>query len=145
MYILASDLFKKIKKYICIILSWNLKIRNKKIDWNIYIFDSNLFWQMQLMKLLKVKNSWKITFLICVLVLWIHKGYCLVKELVWNVRIKGFGYTKIFTTFKIKSECVLCMSLLSLSKVIRDKNNNFILIYVQPGLKQGLWRKSSLF
>ena len=26
--------------------------------------------------------------------LWIDKGYCLVKELVWNVRIKAFCYTK---------------------------------------------------
>ena len=39
---------------------------------------------------------YKITFWICVLVLWIHKGYCVVKKLVWNVRIKAFLYTKRF-------------------------------------------------
>ena len=38
--------------------------------------------------------EYKITFWICVLVLWIHKGYCVVKKLVWNVRIKSFWYTK---------------------------------------------------
>ena len=30
------------------------------------------------------------------LLLWIHKGYFVVKKLVWNVHIKAFGYTKIF-------------------------------------------------
>ena len=38
----------------------------------------------------------QITFWICVLVLWIHKGYCVVKKLVWNVRIKAFWYTKLY-------------------------------------------------
>ena len=33
--------------------------------------------------------EYKITFWICVLVLWIHKGYCVVKKLVWNVGING--------------------------------------------------------
>ena len=32
--------------------------------------------------------EYKITFWICVLMLGIHKGYCVVKTLVWNVRIK---------------------------------------------------------
>ena len=45
---------------------------------------------------LKSVFEYKITFWICVLVLWIHKGYCVVKKLVWNVPIKAFWYTKLF-------------------------------------------------
>ena len=29
----------------------------------------------------------------CVVILWIHKSYCVIKKLVWNVRIKAFWYT----------------------------------------------------
>ena len=36
----------------------------------------------------------KITFGICVLVLWINKGYFVVKKQVWNVCIKSSWYTK---------------------------------------------------
>ena len=43
---------------------------------------------------LKPAFEYKFSFWICVLVLWIYKGYCLVKKLVWNVRIKAFWYTK---------------------------------------------------
>ena len=34
--------------------------------------------------------------LICVLAVWIHKGYCVVKKLVWNVNIKAFLYPFFF-------------------------------------------------
>ena len=36
----------------------------------------------------------KITFLIYFLALWTHRGYYIVKKLVWNVRIQAFWYTK---------------------------------------------------
>ena len=39
--------------------------------------------------------EYKITFSIRPLVLWIDKGYYVVKNLVWNVRIKDFWYTKV--------------------------------------------------
>ena len=38
--------------------------------------------------------EYKITIWICVLVMLIHKGYFVVKKMVWNVRIKAFCYTK---------------------------------------------------
>ena len=38
--------------------------------------------------------EYKITLWICVLFLWIHKGYSVVKKLVWNVPIKAFWCTK---------------------------------------------------
>ena len=37
----------------------------------------------------------KITFWSCVLVMWIHKWYYVVKKLVLNVHIKAFWYTKM--------------------------------------------------
>ena len=49
---------------------------------------------------LKTVSDYKIVFLICVLVLWIHKGYCVVKKLVWNVCIKAFWYTNVFKDSK---------------------------------------------
>ena len=47
---------------------------------------------------LKPVFEFKIIFWICVLVLWIYKGYCVVKKLVWNVCIKAFWYTKLVST-----------------------------------------------
>ena len=41
--------------------------------------------------------------IICILVLWIHKGYCVVKKLVWNVCIKAFWYKvdkKVILSYK---------------------------------------------
>ena len=35
------------------------------------------------------------TFWICVVVLWIHKGYFVAKKLVWNVYTKAFWYTNL--------------------------------------------------
>ena len=40
--------------------------------------------------------EYKITSWICVLVLLIHKGYLVVKKMMWNVCIKAFLYTKLF-------------------------------------------------
>ena len=44
----------------------------------------------------KIKNWFCVEkhFWICVLALLIHKGYFVVKNLVYNVRTKAFGYTK---------------------------------------------------
>ena len=42
-----------------------------------------------------LKQKFKTGFWVYVLVLWIHKGYCVVKKLVWNVCIKAFWYTKV--------------------------------------------------
>ena len=69
----------------------------------------NLFVILNLSRIFFVyQKSLKLTFktgfwvqnnlLNCVLVLWIHKGYCVVKKLVWNVRIKAFWYTKLVST-----------------------------------------------
>ena len=43
-----------------------------------------------------VSNRFLSTFWICVLALWIHKGYCVLKKLVRKVCIKDFWYTNIF-------------------------------------------------
>ena len=45
----------------------------------ICIFDSVLVWRTR-----KTSFEYKATFRICVLALWVHKGYCVVKKLVWN-------------------------------------------------------------
>ena len=49
---------------------------------------------------------------ICVLVLWIQKGYFAVKKSVWNVHIKAFWYTKIIRKFLDKSSVFLIIILL---------------------------------
>jgi hypothetical protein len=41
---------------------------------------------------------------ICVLVLWIHKGYFIVKKRVWKVRIKDFWYTKWCILYKFNNK-----------------------------------------
>ena len=46
-------------------------------------------------KSLRPVFEYKITFWIYNLALWIPKGYCVLKKLVWNVRIKPFWYTKV--------------------------------------------------
>ena len=69
-----------------------------------YIFESDLVWRMQLIwvgftfvyqkslkQTLNPVCEYKITYWICVLVLWIHKGCNVVKKLVWNVRIKALN------------------------------------------------------
>ena len=39
--------------------------------------------------------------------LWIHKGYCVVKWLVWNVRIKAFWFTNIFAYLLTIYVCIM--------------------------------------
>ena len=46
---------------------------------------------------------------ICVLVLWIHKGYFVVKKLVLNVCVKAFWYTKWFKKRSIYKINILCL------------------------------------
>ena len=48
--------------------------------------------------------DYKITFWICVFVMWIHKGYFVVKKLVWNICIKVFWYAQIILYLKWKLE-----------------------------------------
>ena len=49
--------------------------------------------------ILEIFKTKSVFLFICLLVLWIHKGYFVVKKLVWNVRIKAFWYTKKIITF----------------------------------------------
>ena len=67
-----------------ILINW---ICHTKSESNLFFFTRNL-WNAQ-------------NYLLnCVLVLWIHKGYCVVKKLMWNVRIKAFWHTNIIITLK---------------------------------------------
>ena len=77
----------------------------------IYIFDSDLFlYAINLLnERLKPVFEYKITFWICVLLLWILKGYYVVKMLVWNVRIKAFWYTNIYLVCVKIKYCLLCL------------------------------------
>ena len=54
----------------------------------IFFYTRNLY-NKRLNRFLSTKSP----FWICVLVLWIRKGNCVVKKLLWNVRIKAFWYT----------------------------------------------------
>ena len=58
-------------------------------------------YQKSLKGRLKLFFEYKITFWICVLVLWIHNGYCVVKLLVWNIRIKAFTRYSVKIKFMI--------------------------------------------
>ena len=51
---------------------------------------------------LKPDFEYKITFWTCVIMLWIHKVYFVVKKLMWNARIKAFWYTKDILPQKLK-------------------------------------------
>ena len=59
-------------------------------------------YQKSLKRTFKFFFEYKIIFSICVLVLWIHRGYCVVKKLVLNVRINAFWYTKYIFMFLLK-------------------------------------------
>ena len=77
-------------------LNQKLKDLSIILNWSkIYIFDSDLFLYTRNLsnEHLKPVFEYKISFWIYVLVLWIHRGYYVVKKLVWNVRIKAFWYT----------------------------------------------------
>ena len=69
---------------------------NKRLK---YIFLTHLYFC--LLKIYKTNvSTWvQITFWICVLAVWINKGYFAIKKLVWNVRIKDFWYTNFFITY----------------------------------------------
>ena len=58
-----------------------------------FIFVSRNLWNERL----KPVVEYKITFWIFVRALWIHKGYFVVKKLVWNVHIKAFWYTNKYS------------------------------------------------
>jgi hypothetical protein len=85
---------------------------------------------------LKPVFEYKITFWICVLVLWMHKGYCVVKELVWNVRIKAFWYTK---KIAIKIRTFLSYSIILLELLM------FIYFYFILAPRRYIIPKSSKF
>ena len=70
----------------------DMLIKMLPIKWKpqeIYIFDSDLFFiKKSLYYPLNPVFKYIITFCICVLVMWIHKGYCVVKKLEWNVILR---------------------------------------------------------
>ena len=73
-----------------------------------------------------IKNrflSTKNTLWIYVLVVLIHRGYCVVKKLVWNIRIKAFWYTKyiICTIYCLQRQRLLfskCVLIFLIAKLI---------------------------
>ena len=50
-------------------------------------------------RFLSTKSPFEIN---CVLVLWIHKGYCVVKKLVWKIRIKAFCIKKYWISYYLR-------------------------------------------
>ena len=72
----------------------------------IVIFDSDLFFILEIL-ITNISNRFLSNLNLC-LVLSIHKGYCVVKKLVCNVRIKAFWYTNIiyFFLFSLKEGSV---------------------------------------
>ena len=71
------------------LINW---IHHTKSESELFLYTRDL-----LNERLKPVFEYKIAFGINILVLWIHKGYFVVKNLMWNVRIKAFWYTKMFT------------------------------------------------
>ena len=57
----------------------------------------------------------------CVLVLWIHKGYSVVKKLVRNLRIKNFWYTNII---------VWCQNIILNLIVVCEKERDYYIILI---------------
>ena len=72
----------------------NIFLKKPYQDWSIFKNECFRFIFVH-QKSLKPVFEYKIIFWICVLVLWIHRGFCEVKKLVWNVRIKAFWYIEI--------------------------------------------------
>ena len=68
-----------------------------------YIYDSDLYLNTRNLKNERLKPifEYKITFWICNLVLWIHKSYCVLKKLVWNVCIKAFWYINNIANYSV--------------------------------------------
>ena len=89
-------------------MKWNLFIQ--KIFYNIYFWLRFIFVNHKSLKCtLKPVFQYKINFWICVLVLLIHKGYCVFKKLVWNNRIKAFWYTNNRVFLRPNSFYVYCV------------------------------------
>ena len=86
---------------------------------------SNFFvYQKSLKRTFNPGFVYKIALWICVLVLWIHKSYCVDKKLVWKVRSKAFWYcTKIFSS-KIEKYILF---LLTLCTYIYTSTYNYLL------------------
>ena len=84
---------KSISIYIFLIDDIMLRNRSQYIFFPLrFIF----VYQKSLKQTLKSVFENKIIFWICVLVLWIPKGYCVVKKLGCNGRIKAFWHTTTF-------------------------------------------------
>ena len=78
-----------------------------KSESELFLYTRNLYNER-----FKLVFKYKIIFLIFVLVLWIHKGYCVVKKLVWIVRINLSGvqnalYVKHNTKLRKTDYCPL--------------------------------------
>ena len=85
----------KVKKSCCVcrdILTFNAYYLNSSYLFQIYICIPEIFKT----NISKPVFDYKITFWICFIVLSNHKGYFVVKKLVWKVRIKAFCYTNIY-------------------------------------------------
>ena len=86
----------------------------------------------------------KITFWICVLVLWIRKEYCLVKKLVWNFRIKQFNPICWRREVIFFFQC--CFLVIKFQLLLKDSffnqniyySNFSIRIFFRRGWRQGL-------
>ena len=71
------------------LINW---ICHTKSELVLFLYTRNL-----LNKWLNPVFEYKSTIWICVIMVWIHKGYCVVKKLLWNIRIKSFVvYKSIF-------------------------------------------------
>ena len=75
------------------LINW---IRHTKSKSELFLYTRNLENER-----LKSVFEYKITSWICVLALQFHIGYCVLKKLVWNVRIKAFTYTNIIHWYDI--------------------------------------------
>ena len=112
----CNQLLLKVKISCCVCGEF-LTFNAYQLNLSYQIWVGSIFvYQKSLKQTFKPVFEYKIIFWIFVLVLWIHKGYYVVKKLMWNVRIKAFWYTKIITYPKkiwfqksnIKKYCFLC-------------------------------------
>ena len=79
-----------------------------------YIFLNNIFVHQKSLKGTFKTGFWvQNHFWICVLLLWIPKGYFVFKKLVWNVRIEAFWYTKciIYIIFLLLIPTIYALSI----------------------------------
>ena len=100
----SENSFKRI--FLCYFYEFSFALFEKFIYghfyiWNIYC--KNIYFWLRLIFVYKKSLTerfkpvfeYKVTVLISVFLYWIHKGYFVVKELVWNVCIKAFCYINI--------------------------------------------------